>query len=153
MTPGFDYHSIPGKRIAAGVMLITPDGRFLMVKPAYRPEWLLPGGIVERDESPLQACLREVAEELGLVPDIDGLAGTSWKPGNDDRPEAIHFVFHAPITEESAMTLKPLEDEITEVRLMTIPEAVSLAGPVQGRRLQACHEAILQGKTAYLDLV
>lgn len=153
MTPGFDYQKIPAKRIAAGLMLMSADHRFVMVKPAYRPEWLLPGGIVERNESPLEACRREVVEELGLVPDIMGLAGTSWKPGYDDRPEAIHFVFFSRISAEEIAGLKSREAEITDVQLFTLEEAISRAGAVQGRRLKSCHEAILSGRTAYIDLI
>lgn len=34
-------------------------GRVLMVEPAYKPTWDVPGGAVEREESPTAACRRE----------------------------------------------------------------------------------------------
>ena len=39
---------------------------FLVVKPNYKDHWSLPGGAVEKDESPKHACLREVKEEIGI---------------------------------------------------------------------------------------
>src|SRR2546427_4897446 len=53
-------------RIAAGVLFRDPDGRVLLVKPTYKAGWDIPGGYVEPGESPKQAALREVREELGI---------------------------------------------------------------------------------------
>lgn len=52
----------------AGSMAIIErdDGRWLMVKPVYRAGWSLPGGLIDRGESPADAVVREVMEELGL---------------------------------------------------------------------------------------
>jgi ADP-ribose pyrophosphatase YjhB (NUDIX family) len=43
------------------------DGRWLFVRPAYRPAWALPGGLLDRNEAPEPAIHRELREELGLV--------------------------------------------------------------------------------------
>ena len=51
-------------RVAAGALFSDDDGRILMVRPSYQPAWEIPGGFVEAGESPAQACVREVAEEL-----------------------------------------------------------------------------------------
>jgi 8-oxo-dGTP pyrophosphatase MutT (NUDIX family) len=47
--------------------LIVRDGRFLMVRQHKhdRRFWNFPGGHVEEDETPEQACIREVKEETG----------------------------------------------------------------------------------------
>ena len=56
--------------LVAAVLLIDADGRVLL---AQRPEgkslaglWEFPGGKVEPDESPEQALIRELHEELGI---------------------------------------------------------------------------------------
>jgi 8-oxo-dGTP diphosphatase len=63
---------LPGGRIVlvAAVALIDPDGRVLL---AQRPEgkvmaglWEFPGGKIEPGESPEQALIRELHEELGI---------------------------------------------------------------------------------------
>jgi 8-oxo-dGTP pyrophosphatase MutT (NUDIX family) len=52
--------------MAVGALFRDEDGRVLLEDPTYKPTWDLPGGAVEKEESPYAACRREVAEELGL---------------------------------------------------------------------------------------
>lgn len=58
-------------------------GRILCVKQNYRDKlWALPGGGVERGESPVRALQREVQEESGFIVQVDELVGvyaTPWK--------------------------------------------------------------------------
>ncbi len=42
------------------------DGRWRMVKPVYRAGWSLPGGLIDRGETPAEAVVREFMEELRL---------------------------------------------------------------------------------------
>lgn len=39
----------------------------LRCKPGDKQEWCLPGGTIERDETPLEGVIREVKEEVGLT--------------------------------------------------------------------------------------
>lgn len=63
----------PGTRLRVGAYGICRDGdgRVLLVRAsamtAVPGRWFLPGGGVERGESPRDALAREVAEETGLV--------------------------------------------------------------------------------------
>ena len=62
-----------------GVKLVLSDysGRLLLVRHTYGSRhWTFPGGGVHSDESPLDAALREAAEELGTVPDQVELLGS-----------------------------------------------------------------------------
>lgn len=85
---------LPAKRIAAGVLFEGPVGRHLLVEPTYKQYWDLPGGLVERNESPAAAAAREVKEELGLVVRVGNLLVVDWfAPVPGVVTEAIMFVF------------------------------------------------------------
>lgn len=53
------------------------DGRFCLLRND-RGEWELPGGRPEPDEEPQAACLREIAEELGLKVELAHILD-SWR--------------------------------------------------------------------------
>jgi 8-oxo-dGTP diphosphatase len=53
--------------VAAGVLFVDEQERVLLVRPTYKAYWEIPGGYVDEGESPLQACTREVAEELVIL--------------------------------------------------------------------------------------
>jgi 8-oxo-dGTP diphosphatase len=61
-----NFEMLPKKRMASAALFLNAQNDMLIVKPIYRKDWLLPGGVVEERESPRQACIREVKEELGL---------------------------------------------------------------------------------------
>jgi ADP-ribose pyrophosphatase YjhB (NUDIX family) len=78
--------------MAAGALFVDAAGRPLLVKPTYKDGWDLPGGYVEPGESPLAACSREVAEELGIRPAIGPLLLVDWAP-NEREGDKLLFVF------------------------------------------------------------
>ena len=79
-------------RIAAGALFLDDQRRVLLVRPTYKDSWDIPGGYVEPGESPLQACIREVREELGISPPIGRLLVVDWAP-SEEEGDKILFVF------------------------------------------------------------
>jgi 8-oxo-dGTP diphosphatase len=60
-------------RIASYVLATRDDGKILAIEPPWRSRWEPPGGVVEHDESVLDAAVRECWEETGyrFVPSSD----------------------------------------------------------------------------------
>ena len=59
--------SVEAPRFAVSVKgVVSHAGRVVLVRNE-RAEWELPGGRLERDETPAACVVREIAEELGLV--------------------------------------------------------------------------------------
>lgn len=52
--------------------LVEHEGRALVVRTAYRPGWGLPGGLLDRGETPDAGVIREVREEVGLEIELHG---------------------------------------------------------------------------------
>ncbi|MFE4664592.1 NUDIX domain-containing protein [Streptomyces sp. NPDC056716] len=65
---------------SAAALLFNPQGEVLIVNPTYKDYWNLPGGHIdiERGETPYDATVREVREELGIAPPIGKLLVHAW---------------------------------------------------------------------------
>lgn len=79
-------------RVAAGALFLDDHGRVLLVHPTYKDTWDIPGGYVERGESPAAACRRELNEELGLDRDPRRLLAVDWAP-NAGEGDKLLFLF------------------------------------------------------------
>ncbi|MCO1658109.1 NUDIX domain-containing protein [Pseudonocardia humida] len=90
MTDPSDTFATP--RVAAGALFFDDDGRVLLVHPTYKDTWDVPGGYVERGESPAAACRREVAEELRLDRMPRRLLSVDWAPSEAEGDKLL-FLF------------------------------------------------------------
>jgi len=86
----------PSVHVAA-VVLRDADDRVLCVRKASSPRFQLPGGKVEPGETPLQAAVREVSEEVGLKLDPAGLRalGTFTAPASNEPGHDVHATVYA----------------------------------------------------------
>ena len=55
------------KTYGAHAFALTREGRLVLVKLWYAPGWRLPGGGRDESEPPLDAALRELREEIGMI--------------------------------------------------------------------------------------
>lgn len=73
--------------LAADGVVMHGDGIVLLersVEP-YRGYWVLPGGMVEMDETAREACRREVKEEVDLEVEVMDFVGLYDDLGRDSR--------------------------------------------------------------------
>lgn len=109
------------------------QGRMLMALHAEaEPLWAPPGGIVEPDEAPADAAVREVREEVGLDIRIHGLIGVYGGPAfrtvypNGDQCAYVITIYGCTATSTDAC---PDGVEISDVRWVSEAEAARLAKP------------------------
>jgi ADP-ribose pyrophosphatase YjhB (NUDIX family) len=71
---------------AAGAIIFDDHRRLLLIKRARPPaagSWSVPGGKCEQGETPEAACIREVAEETGLLVETVRFAGRVLRQAPD----------------------------------------------------------------------
>jgi 8-oxo-dGTP pyrophosphatase MutT (NUDIX family) len=144
------YASLPVVYVAACLLLTDPDDRVLLVKPGYRPDWGIPGGVVEEGETPHECAVREIAEELGIQAGAGRLLVLDWSPPLGERPRVmVSFMFDGgTVTDPAAIRLDP--DEIEDAAFLPWEEArARLPAPVAAR-LPAAYQARRTQSTVYL---
>jgi ADP-ribose pyrophosphatase YjhB (NUDIX family) len=136
---------LPRKRIAAGVLIRdrANPSRMLLVEPTYKPEWEIPGGIVEDGESPWAGASRELREELGLTIQLGRILVVDYVSAHGLRHDGIMFVFDGGLLDEADLACLVFADgEIRSAGFYTKPEAWDkLPAHVAGRVDAAMHAA------------
>lgn len=98
------YNQLPAKRSSAGMVLRHQD-MVLMVKDDYKPAMTFPGGVIDPEESPRHAAIRETFEETGIqVPDSDVyFLSVAYVPEYEGFLDRYHFFFQVYIEELTAL--------------------------------------------------
>lgn len=146
------FASLPTKRVAAGSLFVDAAGRVLLVEPTYKDVWDIPGGVVERNESPRDGCRREVREELGLDRPVGGLLCVDWELPDLPKTEGVVLVFDGGIVseEEAASIVLPV-DELRSWRWAERDELPRLMAPRSASQIAACLAARRTGHAVYLE--
>ncbi len=128
---------LPKKQMAVGVLLPNALRQLLLVKPVYQEHWGLPGGVVEANESPVEAAYREVQEELGLRVRILRCAGVDYfrRQVNGQPVEGLQILFWGALLTEPQIQQIRLQTEELEAYRFVEPGALSqfLPGTVARR--------------------
>jgi 8-oxo-dGTP pyrophosphatase MutT (NUDIX family) len=140
--------TLPRKRMGAALLFRDPGDRVLLVEPTYKPEWELPGGVVEADESPRDAAAREITEELGLTVAPGRLLVVDWVPPRDGRTDGLMLVFDGGRFTEP---IRLAESELRSWAWCDPGEAEQRLLPLLARRAAAAVRAAHTGTTAYLE--
>lgn len=146
------YKNLPKKRMAAGALIFNAKDEILFVKASYRDYWSLPGGVVEADESPKNACLREVKEEIGVDLKIIKFLCVDYISNRENKGENLQFFFcGGKMSENEIKNIKVDGREIVEYKFMKIDEAFPLLNEKSKKRLPRCLEALKNNIAVYLE--
>ncbi|MFN2277939.1 MAG: NUDIX domain-containing protein [Candidatus Promineifilaceae bacterium] len=144
--------TLPTKRISAGMLMFDEQGDLLVVEPTYKDTWEIPGGVVELNESPRQAVIREVAEELGLDCEPKRLLGVDHTAASETRTESVHFIFLGPpLTKKRLDAIRLKRDELHSYRLLPPEEATKLLNKKLRRRVRRCLKVVDKKRTIYME--
>lgn len=148
-----NYKKLPKKRVAAGVLLLNSSNEILLVKPSYREGWLMPGGLIEENESLAAGCERELLEETGLTIQLNELLVVDYvKAENEDITEVLMFVFNGGLLKDKDIeNIKLQKNELSEFKFCSIPEAKKLAAINTSNRIDSCINAVNSGKALYTE--
>ncbi|MFE3047670.1 NUDIX domain-containing protein [Streptomyces albidoflavus] len=138
-------------RMAAGALFFDDADRVLLVEPSYKDYRDIPGGYVERGESPLQACAREVHEELGINPVIGRLLVVDWAPNPGEGDKVLYLFDGGRLTAEECRHIELQADELRGYAFHDVGELPERTIPRLVRRITAGVEARAYGVTAYLE--
>jgi 8-oxo-dGTP pyrophosphatase MutT (NUDIX family) len=128
----FDRRSVSagGKRPAAVALVVMPDaagqaGVVLTVRASglrrHGGQWALPGGRLEPGETPEQAALRELHEELGLLLPPEHVLGCL-----DDYPTRSGFIMTPVVVWGTASApLQPDPGEVASVHLVSFDDLLA----------------------------
>ncbi|MFI5890699.1 NUDIX domain-containing protein [Actinoplanes sp. NPDC051513] len=133
--------------VAAGALFRDAGGRIMLVKPHYKLEWDIPGGMVEEGETPSEACAREVAEELGLKITVGPALVVDWAP-HPTQGDKLLFVFDGGVPSAADLSaIRFVDGEITEWAFVAPSDLDDYTVPRLARRLRAA----VPGRTRYLE--
>jgi ADP-ribose pyrophosphatase YjhB (NUDIX family) len=137
--------------VAAGVVFVDEHDRLMLVRPTYKEYWDIPGGYVEPGETPREAVVREVAEELGIHPSIGDLLSVDWAP-HPDEGDKVLFVFDGGrLSERMLASIRFVDGEIAQYTFSSADELDRFTIPRLSRRLQATLTGRGRGGPTYLE--
>jgi 8-oxo-dGTP diphosphatase len=136
-------------RLAAGALFVRDD-KVLLVRKTYGHRWDIPGGYVDRGESPAAACEREIREELGLNRTVRRLLVHDWAP-NDSEGDKVLYVFDCGELESDDSGIKLDQVEIDATEWVAINNLGDYLIPRLERRIAQAYRAYTSNVILYLE--
>ncbi len=100
-------------------MLEDAEGKLLIVKANYKPYWTVPGGIIDAGETPRQAAVREIFEEVGIRLNEHDLTFVLVADRISKQLQTYQFLFKAVLSETAKKQITLQVAEIDEWALVT----------------------------------
>lgn len=138
-------------RMASGALFFDAAGRVMLLEPTYKDYRDIPGGYIDAGESPLQACVREVREELGIAPEIGRLLVVDWAPSPSEGDKVLYLFDGGTLSDQVLAQIRLQASEIKAYEFHPVAAVDALTIPRLARRIRAAVVARDEGAVAYLE--
>lgn len=131
--------------------IIKRENRYLMVKEKTSQGIVYnqPAGHWEKDETLVEACIRETFEETGQSFTPQHLVGIYNCPHHSGLKSFVRFTFFGEISYSSSA--KPLDDDIISTHWLSLEEIATL--PLRGDQVIRSINDYLKGNEYPLDMI
>jgi 8-oxo-dGTP pyrophosphatase MutT (NUDIX family) len=137
-------------RLASGALFVRDD-TVLLVHKTYGNGWDVPGGYVDRGESPAAALEREVREELGLDKTASRLLVHDWAPTGAEGDKILYIFDCGQISADDEAAIRLQGDELDSAEWVKAAALGNYVIPRLEVRLTAAFGAYESGRTLYLE--
>ncbi|WP_405663337.1 NUDIX domain-containing protein [Streptomyces sp. RK9] len=138
-------------RMAAGALFFDDQDHVMLLEPTYKDYRDIPGGYVDSGESPLQACVREVREELGITPGIGRLLVVDWAPSPSEGDKVLYLFDGGTLPADVQKQIRLQVSEIKGYAFHPVDAVDDLTIPRLARRIRSAVTARGNGTVAYLE--
>jgi len=143
---------LPRKRAIGQLLVRDADERVLLCQLTYKPDWDLPGGVVEVGESPAAGVCREVREELAVDLEAGPLLLTDWLPPWSGWDDALTLVYDGGVHDRSLIDGMVREErEIRSVEFCTLEQVRERCADFTARRVEAALASLHGTGGAYTE--
>ncbi|MFF7644113.1 NUDIX domain-containing protein [Streptomyces canus] len=156
--PGRDAYLAEGnakqsrKRVVVDALIRDQHGRVLIVDPAYKDGWDLPGGMSEGNEELVATLRRELKEELGLSGvNVRSLLCVDWVEPHGPWDDLLAFIYDGGVLSPGEVDQLAIGDgELKAFQFLPQSEAFALLPERQRARASQAFEVMDGGIPLYL---
>ncbi|MFT3832130.1 MAG: NUDIX hydrolase [Micropruina sp.] len=143
---------LPRKRLIAHALITDPWDRVCLLETTFKPDWELPGGIVNPAESPWAGAVREIDEELSLDVGVGRVLVVDWLAPYLGWEDAVELIFDGGVlTQDQIDAIVPDPGEIRAVHWLAPDKAADKMAPFARGRMLAAVACRVGGGTQYLE--
>jgi ADP-ribose pyrophosphatase YjhB (NUDIX family) len=151
---------VPRHYVGAVGAIVNDAGQVLLIEHVFRPyyPWGLPGGWMERNESPADAVRREIEEELGLAVEIKQLLLCELQGSASLKhavPRSLGFVYYCRLNGDSQSFLAraPQNSEILSVEWVDAAALPYRLAPLERQGVALARQAFEQEQKSITEIV
>lgn len=146
--------SLPRKHSGVVVLFFNDKDELLVVKPNYKDGWILVGGSIDDNESPLSSAIRETKEEIGLEISDLHFVSVHYISAVGPFSDSYQFVFNGgKLSNEQIGSIKLQKEELDEYAFVSVEKAKTMLTPRMNARIKISLDVMKNSGCGYAESV